>query len=46
LSPQTSKPGYGPGSAKTMSAIRIFCFESHSASRCSITSKIFFTNHQ
>jgi len=35
--PQTSKPGYGSGSAKIMSAIRIFCFEDHTASRCSIT---------
>ena len=34
---QTSKPGYEPGTAKTVSAIRIFCFEVHSASRYSIT---------
>jgi len=40
LLPQTLKPGYGPGSAKIVSAIRIFCFEGHSASRCSITSKL------
>jgi len=33
---QTLKPGYGPGSAKIVSAIRIFCFEGHTASRCSI----------
>ena len=33
----TLKPGYGPGSAKIVSAIRIFCFEVHSASKCSIT---------
>jgi len=36
------KPDYGPDSAKIVSAIRIFCFEGHSASRCSITSKTFF----
>ena len=36
-SPQTLKPGYRPGSAKIVSAIRIFCFEVHSTSRCSIT---------
>ena len=41
-SPQTLKPSYGPDSAKIVSAIRIFCFEGHSASRCSITSKTFF----
>jgi len=35
--PQTLKPGYGPGSAKIVSAIRIFCFEGHTSSRCSIT---------
>ena len=39
FSPQTLKPGYGPDSANIVSAIRIFCFEGHSASRCSITSK-------
>jgi len=38
FSPQTFKPGYGPGSAKIVSAIRIFCFEGHLASRYSITS--------
>jgi len=27
---------------QNLSAIRIFCFQSHSASRCSITSKTFF----
>jgi len=30
---QTLKPGYGPGSAQIVSAIRIFCFEGHSALR-------------
>jgi len=35
--PQTLKPVYGPGSAKILSAIRIFCFEGHSDSRCHIT---------
>jgi len=39
--PQTLKPGYGPDSAKIVSAIRIFCFEGRSASRCSVTSKTF-----
>jgi len=39
--PQILKPGCGPGSAKIVSAIRIFCFEGHSVSRCSITSKTF-----
>jgi len=34
-------PGYGPGYTKIVSAIRIFCFEVHSASRCSITPKTF-----
>jgi len=29
---QTLKLGYGSGSAKTVSTIRIFCFEGHSAS--------------
>jgi len=42
FAPQNLKPGCGPGSAKIMPAIRIFCFEGHSASRCSITSKTFF----
>jgi len=42
---QTLKPGYWPGSAKIVSAIRIF-FEGHSASRCSIISKNFFINHR
>jgi len=46
FAPQTSKPSYGPGSAKIVSAIRIFCFEGHSASRCSITSKTFFYKSQ
>ena len=32
--PQTLKPGYGPGSAEIVSAIRMLCFEGHSASRC------------
>ena len=41
LPPQALKPGYGPGSTKIVSAIRIFCFEVHSVSRCSITSKTF-----
>jgi len=41
FAPQTSKPGYRPSSAKIVSAIRIFCFEVYSASRCSITSKLF-----
>jgi len=40
--PLKFKIGYGPSSAKRMSAIRIFCFEGHSASRCSISSKSFF----
>ena len=39
---QTLKPGYKPGSDKIVSVLRIFCFEGHSASRCSITSKTFF----
>jgi len=37
--PQTLKPGYGPDSAKIVSAMRICCFEDHSPSRCSITSR-------
>jgi len=37
LHPQHLKPGYGPGSAKIVSAISIFCFEGLSATRCSIT---------
>ena len=45
LSPQTLKPDYGPDSAKIVSAIRIFCFEGHSASRRSITSKTLFRNN-
>jgi len=40
--PQTLKPGYVPVSDKIVFAIRIFCFEGHSASRCSITSETFF----
>jgi len=44
--PQILKPGYGPGSAKIVSAIRIFCFEGHSASRCRKSRKVFFINHQ
>jgi len=40
--PQTLKPGYGADSAEIVSAIRIFCFEGHSHSRCSIRSKTFF----
>jgi len=36
FAPQTLKPGYGPDSAKIVSVIKIFCFEGHSASRCSI----------
>jgi len=43
--PQILKPGYRPGSAKIVSAIRIFCFEGHSVSRCSKTSKTSFINH-
>jgi len=39
---QTLKPGYGPGSAKIVSEIGIFCFEGHSAWRCSMTWKTFF----
>ena len=39
--PPTLKPGYEPVSAKNVSAIRIFCFEGHSVSRCSITLKPF-----
>ena len=42
--PQTLKPYYRPGCAKIMSAITIFYFEVHSASRCSIT-WLFFINH-
>jgi len=42
FAPQTSKSGYGPGSAKIVSAIRIFCFEVYSAWRCSITSNFFY----
>jgi len=38
-------PDYGPGSAEIVSVIRIFCFEGRLTSRCSITSKPFFTNH-
>jgi len=44
VSPPTLKPGYGSGSAKIVSAIRIFCLEGHLPSRCSIT-KLFFMNH-
>ena len=44
-SPQTLKPCYGPGSATIVSAIRIFNFEGHLTSRCSITSETFFINH-
>jgi len=40
--PQILKPGYRPDSAKIVSVIRIFCFESHLVSRCSIMSKTFF----
>jgi len=36
LAPQILKPGYGPGSAKFVSAIRISGFEGLSALRCSI----------
>jgi len=32
----TLKSGYGPGLAKIVSAIRIFCFEGYSISSCSI----------
>ena len=39
---QTLKPGYAPGSAKILSAFRIFYFEGHSASRCNMMSKTFF----
>jgi len=42
---QTLKPGYGPNSVKLVSAIKVFCFEDHSASRCSMTSKTFFMNY-
>jgi len=51
FSPQTLKPGYGPDSAKIVSASKVlktiqpFCFEGYLASRCSITSKTFFINH-
>jgi len=34
FAPQTLKTGYGPGSARIVSAIRIFCVEGHSAIRC------------
>jgi len=37
------KPGYGPGSANIVSAIGIFWFEGHSATRYSIT--VFINNH-
>ena len=40
--PKALQPGYVRDSDKIVSAIRIFCFEGHSASRCSITSKTFF----
>ena len=40
--PKIIKAGYGPDSAKIVSTIRIFCFQGHSASRCSITLKTFF----
>jgi len=33
---QTLKPGYGPDSVKIVLAIKVFCFEGHSASRCNI----------
>jgi len=33
---QTLKLGYGLDSAKIVSAFKVFCFEGHSASRCSI----------
>jgi len=36
FAPQTLKHGYGPDSAKIVSAINVFWFEGHSASRCSI----------
>ena len=42
FAPQTLIPGYRPGSAKIVSAIRIFSFEDHSVSRYSLTSKNFF----
>jgi len=42
FAPQTLKPGYVPGSAKIVSALRIFYFEGHSAWRCRTTSKTFF----
>ena len=32
--PPTLKPDYEPDSAKIASAIKVFCFEGHSASRC------------
>ena len=35
--PETLKAGYGPGSAKIVSAIRILRFEGHTVPRCSIT---------
>jgi len=38
--PPNLKIGYRPGSAKTVFVSKIFCFEGHSASRCSITSKL------
>jgi len=37
FAPQTLKSGYRPGSVEIVSAIRTFCFEGHSISRCSIT---------
>jgi len=44
--PQTLKPGYRPGSVKTVPAIRLFCFEGHSTSRSGIKSKtLFLINH-
>jgi len=45
FTPKTENHGYGPGSAIIVSAIKVFCFEGHLASRCSITSKTFFINH-
>jgi len=37
FAPQTLKPGYGPGSAKIVPEIRIFCFQGHSVPKCSVT---------
>jgi len=42
--PPTLKPGYGPSSAKIVSAIRIFCFEGRLRD-VALCRKLFFINH-